>query len=655
MTSRKSKEKKPPKPREFLGIDGEGSGRRPHVYTFLGATDRNGETVLRLESPTTVEALRGLLAIPKRYTVVSYSFGYDWTKLLAELPNEDLYKLFRPETRQRWHYGARRLITDPIRWKHFTLDWCAGKMTITGPGKRREDGTPGPPRKVVVWDIFKFFASSFVNTLKAWKSAPPEAIELIERMKNQRADFDKLSPEEVRQYCLNECRYLAETAHRLYDAHNEAGLHLKGFFGAGSTGAALLNKLDVKDYRNDGPEEMRIALASAFYGGRFEISRRGTVRGKVYNYDISSAYPYQCTRLPCLACGAWKHTRSERVALKARAAVIHTEVDVSPAEPWAPLPFRTSQGEIAFPHACRTYVWKAEFEAAKRVFGKGVRFIDAWYLSGKCTCDRPYPMADIAQVYRERVKLGKEAKGLVLKLGANSVYGKLAQSIGSPVFQSWVWAGMTTGGCRAQMLDMLGLVKDRRSVLQIATDGIQTTERIERTPKPWDTGTYDLAKPLGGWEEKVYQGMVLMRPGVYFPPNPTEEQWNDIRARGLGKRVMAVHCAKAQKALEKGQEGVQFPSVNRFVGAVSGIYKTPSGEYLRSPDYGEWVDREIKLSFTPLPKRELGRDGELLTRNFRGQETTPYDAALVSPEAEELQRETRELLEQPDGDYVMPW
>jgi hypothetical protein len=253
-------------------------------------------------------------------------------------------------------------------------------------------------------------------------------------------------------------------------------------------------------------------------------------------------------------------------------------------------------------------------------------------------------------VYRERVKLGKEGKGIVLKLGSNGAYGKLAQSIGTPMFQSWAWAGMITGGCRAQILDMFSLVKDRRSLLQIATDGIQSTERIT-PPKPWDTGTYDLTKPLGGWEEKVYDGMVLLRPGVYFPVDPTPEQLDDIRARGLGKRIMQEHCAKAQRALEKGEEGIQFPSVQRFVGCVSAVYKTPSGEYLRSEDYGEWVEREIKLSFSPLPKRELGKENHLLTRNFAGQETTPYDAALISPEAEELRRETIELLEQPDGDY----
>lgn len=637
---------------QFIGLDGEGKGRAPHVYTYMGGADRTGRRVVDHRYPTTLSALEAIAAIPKRYTVVTFSFLYDLTKILADLPNESLYKLFRPETRQRWHYGARRLITDPVKWHSFELDWCAGrfsvKRTFTRNGKK-------VTQKTVVWDLFKFFACSFVNALTTWGVGGD--LTHMTAMKAARSKFDELDEQEVIDYCLEECKDLAELAHRLYDAHIEAGLYLKGFYGAGSTSGALLTKLNVKEHRNDGPEEMRQALASGFFGGRFEIGVRGTVERKVYNYDISSAYPYQCTRLPCLACGNWKRVGSERVALRSRAALIHAEVDISPSEPWAPLPFRTPKGEIAFPHACRTWVWAAEYQAAKRLFPQGVRFVEAWHLRGKCICGRPTPLAGIAEVYRERVKLGKEGKGMVLKLGSNGVYGKLAQSIGSPQFQSWVWAGMITSGCRGQLLDMIALCKDRRNVLMCATDGILVAERLT-PPKPWDTGTFDLVNnkgqnvPLGGWEEKTLdKGVCLLRPGVYFPNAPTPDQLKEVRARGLGRSTMTQHFKSAQKAVDKGVDSITFPSVQRFIGAVSGIYLTPSGEYLRSPNYGEWVDRETKLSFSPLPKRELGIGGVLLTRNFRSQESHPYDPALVSPDAEQLQRETIELLEQPESDY----
>lgn len=120
---------------------------------------------------------------------------------------------------------------------------------------------------------------------------------------------------------------------------------------------------------------------------------------------------------------------------------------------------------------------------------------------------------------------------------------------------------------------------------------------------------------------------------------------------------MAKNWRKAVNALESGEESVQFPSVQRFVGAVSSVYQTPTGDYRRGDDYGEWVEREIKLSFNPLPKRHYGPEMKgykrLVTRNFAGQLTEPYDAALESSEARDLELQTQELLEQPDGDYTL--
>ena len=43
---------------------------------------------------------------------------------------------------------------------------------------------------------------------------------------------------------------------------------------------------------------------------------------------------------------------------------------------------------------------------------------------------------DLSEYYETRLQWGKEARGIVLKLGMNSVYGKLAQSVGSHRYRS---------------------------------------------------------------------------------------------------------------------------------------------------------------------------------------------------------------------------
>src|SRR5207247_70056 len=102
-----------------------------------------------------------------------------------------------------------------------------------------------------------------------------------------------------------------------------------------------------------------------------------------------------------------------------------------------------------------------------------------------------------------------------IKLGLNSIYGKLAQSQGvNPPFQSWVWAGNITSGCRAQLLEAFN-VKDRWQILMLATDGVWSSSPLS-LPTPLDTGTSNSGKPLGGWESKTFpHGVFAVRPGIY--------------------------------------------------------------------------------------------------------------------------------------------
>jgi len=85
----------------------------------------------------------------------------------------------------------------------------------------------------------------------------------------------------------------------------------------------------------------------------------------------------------------------------------------------------------------------------------------------------------------------------------------------------------------------------------LATDGVWSRERLA-LPSPRDTGTGDLSKPLGGWEEKSFpEGVFAVRPGIYFPLAPTEEALKEVRARGLGKKVLYEQWPRIVDALER--------------------------------------------------------------------------------------------------------
>jgi hypothetical protein len=653
----------------FIGIDGEGQGRKDHRYVMLAAEaeDGRGKGLWVVENPkglSTKVCLDFILGLPTNGKVFAYSFNYDLTMLLRDLDDRRLYYLFRPELRKR-PPGSQITVPFPITWGEYKLN-LQGTRFMVKSGKRRR----------TIWDIWKFYQSKFVSALEDWKIGSKEELARMRTMKDQRGEFDKLGTEEILAYCISECTHMATLARKLVEAHDQAGLKLRSFYGAGSTATCLLKDMGIRKIRGDGgPVAMTKPVAAAFFGGRFENSVIGPVYDTVYGYDISSAYPYQLAFLPCLVCGSWERTTDKRRMWHARAALVHYALGKPPAAVWGPFPFRERTGSIAFPLASGGgWVWRAEYLAGKRVFPH-VRFQEAWVYESDCTCEHPF--AKIPHYYRERLRIGKEGAGIVFKLGPNSVYGKLAQSVGDAPFQSWIWAGMITSGCRAQILGLMALHKDLSNLLSVATDGIYTRERLT-TPRPRDTKTFDALdhngncanKPLGGGGESILtEGMFFARPGIYSSLNPSTEKLKSVRARGVGRATLVENWRLLIDGYSRGHQTIKLPNVTRFCGAKSSIsvradhdvYANPDEtpqRFKRAPTYGQWVAREVELSLNPLPKREgvlpLGEYGILTMREFpRDLESTPYSRALLSPEARELKMAELERLEQPDGgDFV---
>lgn len=640
------------KPRDrIIGIDGEGKGRGPHLYTYLAAVDEHGKTWQtrnHSDGLPTVECFEFLLSLPSRALCFGFSFLYDLTKVCQGMPDGPLYDLFHEKRRERTVEG--RLVYDPVRWNGYKLNYVNRRFSI-------ERGS----RQTIVWDIFRFFATKFTGALKDWKVADEAKLERMERMKALRAEFDKQSTEEIEAYCNEECAYLSRLGRKLISAHDQAGLKLTAYHGAGSTASAFLKRIDVRKYRGEIPEQMRIPLASAFFGGRFENSRSGPVRTRVYGYDISSAYPYSATHLPCLLCGRWRHSSGLPKSPGQLTLIRWARPRGKLERAWGTLPVRLprgwnglSKGTIVFPLAAAGgWTWRSEFEAA-RAIDPELAALESWNYTTDCDHQ---PFADVPSVYRERLKLGKDAQGLVLKLGLNSIYGKLAQSVGlNPPYQSWIWAGNITSGCRAQLLVAMAHASNLDAILMVATDGMWSTERLD-LPKPRDTGTYDVRdkdgklKPLGGWEEKIFErGVFAVRPGIYFPLEPTDKELEQVRARGLGRRVVYEQWRKIVAAFDHGQPEVKLGGVQRFVGAKTG-FSLRNGQPVRRKQYGEWIVQDIKCGFSARPKRIRKRGDRLDPWPYVEVDSIPYDRALSDDGAELVVAETI-AEEQPNADFA---
>jgi len=635
----------------YLGLDGEGQGKAVHRYVLLAAATRTKDKAWTVHDPNGLSSERCLdfiIQLPPA-KLFGFALNYDWTMILRDVDNDVLYELFRPENRQR-EGKAAAMGPRAVTWRNYRLNMQGTKFTISQ-GKTRK----------IIWDVFKFFQSAFVPAIKDWKVGDKELWTRMQHMKEQRAEFDKQNMKDVRDYCIEECACMAELAYRLTVAHEAVGLKLKSYYGAGSSASAMLDKMGIRRRVQPTPEKMKVATSIAFFGGRFENSVIGTVKGTIYNYDISSAYPYQLCFLPCLQHGRWEKTRKLSAVEKSRTALVRYRLQgiSGDNDPWGPFPFRTRDGSICYPvESGGGWVWKDEFLAGRNLFA-GVEFREAWIYHQACHCE---PFRDIPNYYKERVRIGKEGPGIVLKLGMNSCYGKLAQSIGRGKYNNWIWAGLITSGTRAQLLTMMSQAESLSAILMCATDGIQSTERLKLL-RPRETGTWDTGKPLGGWEEKINtKGAFYARPGIYFPLHPSVDELKDVRGRGVGKKVVLDQWKLIKDAYERQglRSDLRIAKVSRFCGAKASISKSTEGVYTRAfrgddpsaPSYGQWIERTVDMSFDPMPKRsDVNPDGTLNTRSFPMSMTSvPYRKARIGKEAEALMTKAS-LLDEADSEY----
>lgn len=709
----------------FWGLDGEGvTEHGVHRYNLMVSAPFVPEKlniprnkfvprVLEGHSIKTFEALMWLTeSLPGNSKYVTFSFNYDLTKILQDLDPHSIYELYRPELRKNHKKGngfypvlyppryQKPFEKDGLKIK-FKLDWLNGKFTVSRMSQPIDADPESKWSKrgpVVIFDIFKFFGKSFVGAIRDWKvprgystSERDELHKFIEGMKQARGRFSELSEEEVLKYCMLECIMLGELATLLVDTHQQAGIPLKPsvMYGAGSSGDAMLRALGVSGTRQKPGycqlaqrqvesyvPELKHAIMCAFVGGRFENSVIGIEKAPLGSGDISSAYPYQCCFLPDLLEGRWELTKDRNQMIRAPYALVHYRLrQPRTLKAWAPFPYRIpkgpEKGSITYPaYGSEGWVWKEEYVQGELGWD-GVEFVEAWVFHSESDAK---PLADMAKYYRQRLLHGKEGVGLALKLGLNSGgYGKFAQTMGGELgkYTNWVWAGMITSGCRAQMLEVANLHRDMSNLLMLATDGYVSREILkDRLPIPRNTDTFDCVnekgepanKPLGGWEHKtITKDMAFIRPGIYFPLDPTEQEIDKMRARGIGRNNLARNWKRILKDLEKhGVEGESvIGEVSTFHGAKTSVYRLPSNidagklRVEKSPLYGQWSTEKRFLNFNPAPKRAgLAQDGHsLMLRVIEdGLPSAPY--AKGENEFARLAAEYQQkVLEQPDYDW----
>lgn len=631
--------------RRIISVDGEGQlFHSRHAYTLLAAADDRGfrdfiehdgniragtgsipygpDDVAPNHGLPTKQCLDFLLTLPKHKSdiITSFSFTYDVTKILQDLPLANLQELAK---------------TNETVWRRYRIGYL--------PRKYLEISHDG--RSVTVHDTFSFWQMSFVKALMSSRELfTPEQIRSIDcrpndksahicdadnqpcmlYMKDHREQFDNVSPELIREYCYTECKYLSIIFRDFLRNMSEMKLPVTRYSLSGPGGVAqgffALEHLRV--YMPAANNELaapglpiNIPLLS-YYGGRFEISMIGPV-GDVIGHDKHSAYPAAAVaNLPCLRCG-----RFERVDSYQPGELGFYLVGSRTSGPWAPFPFRVnsqtkywfndsslkkdaSPGSIAFVHGGMRWVTSFEVETARHFFGDEAIPVYKGYIY-RTPCKHK-PFKRISELYLLR-KEGNPSEGLskIIKLLLNSIYGKLAQTIGVSSYRCHIWAGWITGATRAAVLSMA--LRAPEDVVSIATDGILT-----RRPIPQDS---DSSVPswrafkvthhdLGTWDQTEHQDCWLGMPGIYgFGSNDKDDK--AYKRRGLDRNYFPISHLRA--TWERGQWAVNpVKPVRAFMPFRLAVQRTNSLDVL-----GEWPEMPKTIKFTSIHhKRTIPDDIE---------------------------------------------
>jgi hypothetical protein len=641
-----------------VAIDGEGiTIGRNHYYNVITARCRDldktiifpaMEGVSRLTTWDILDFLTKRLSIfrHQKAIFVAFSFDYDVTKWLQDLTHEELSELYHTT---EVHVVSPKGIAYTIRYfrrKFFTLEFIYkdknGALRTTG---------------ITIYDVFSFFGCSFVKALENWSIPVPD---FLVKMKDARGNFAHIDQQTIFDYNATECDLLCELMDKVREALNAEGIPLSKWHGSGAIAQKVLEiarakeKIAIPQIRENA--DLHDALYGSYFGGRFELFRKGIVN-QTFQYDINSAYPFAMSLLPDLSNCTIDYSTTYTNDYYSIWFVTYNVLDhgtkkkqykYNGAESFlcGPFPYRTKQGNIFYPYWNQYGIWvhQCELQNAIRLYGREHFKIQHGFIL-KPKSNRPaFPfISEIAARRLELKEIGDE-RNIVLKLALNSLYGKTAQGqreIGViPPFQNYYIAGFITAFTRAKLLAQS--FQDGRfgsSAIQFATDGIFA---ISPANNIRHTNT-----DFGGWEyTHIPVPICYIQGGIYYAQNKVSGK-DKRRTRGFNANALeSVDVFHAWRQFYN-SGGITESGISANESRFFGIGTTlATGNWSR---FGRFIGVERRLSFFTPSKQFANAGGELLTREYEWKYLAPRIRGLSKSE---MMRDREYVLQVPNSDWV---
>lgn len=562
---------------DFIGVDGEGvtreDGTHDYVLLSVGNESLYNPDGSRLTWREIFPFLYDQYKENPHAAFVGYYLGYDFTQWFRGLSENRARALLSKEgiaKRSRKNSGGNPM-PFPVHvgeWE-WEIDILGMKRFMLRPGMGFPPGggVKNPHKWMYICDVGPFFQQSFLKTISEWaKNGTVSAEELAVIIEGKERRSDAVFDKDMIRYNILENDILSRIMPILNEGFKGANIALdkRRWYGPGQAAQQWLTNIDAPTgemIQEIVPQNARDAARKSYFGGWFEIFRHGPIPGTTYEYDINSAYPYIISNLPCLIHGRWTSdvldTQHELTPCPNGSLRIVHGVATGSHKWIGTLLHRTSKGGVHRPSKTSGYYWQHEIEAAISAGLIDSFMVDEWHQYDTCGC--PSPFGAIADLYQERLNVGKNSPhGKAYKLIYNSAYGKMAQSIGTPKFANPIYASLITAGCRTMILEAIATHPvGAKDVLMVATDGVYF-----KSPHT----ALDLSdSTLGAWDETRKENMTLFMPGIYWDDATRtllkEGKDPKLKSRGINARDLANHIDEIDAQFKAWRMGDEWPSL----------------------------------------------------------------------------------------------
>lgn len=521
-------------PRKFIAWDGEGIGRD---YTMLAWHDgTEGGHIWNDNGLSTLECLEFIDSVAERNrTAIHVIFGgsYDFNHWLRDFSRPELQRIYKDRRFPSFNLKPGYSVKFSLmlhKWFYFKL--------------------PHRKRGIKVYDVVSFFQSSFVKACDDYLGDDWYQREQVVADKQRRGDFKLSEREQIIAYNEAELINLKRLMDTLRDHARKVDLVPEDWHGPATIAQKLLRNNGVERHmsrekpahpQSNLPAAVEDAARHAYSGGRAEMLKWGDVHGyrntgalvdgklttAVWEYDINSAYPAAMRELPSLVGGRWEHSHSDpNVQAFALYRVRWNLPGMRPTQIGVPAPgsnevampfaWRNPQGAIFYPANGENWVWSPEVNAVRKDPMVDMQILEAWVYHppkehGKVI--RPFGFIQDTYDHRLALKAAGDGGQYAIKLGLNSMYGKLAQQSGAreqdgewsiPGYHELLWAGYVTSWCRAKV--RAAALQKPHAVVAFATDALFMSEPLD----------LPLSKKLGEWELTEFQEFCNIQAGFYF-------------------------------------------------------------------------------------------------------------------------------------------